>query len=162
MKRLLLAGLVVLLGTVGAMAQNSIIGKWKVASVNAEGMTIDLEKPENTKKLLAAQFAKESGKEADSATINQMYTMFTTVFQGMSIEFTKSGMGIFTMSNPRESGVKTDTARYTVDYAKGIMNTVSKEEGKEKHEQMNIKFEGEYLVMAKEEGETIRLKRSKE
>lgn len=162
MKRLLLAGLVFFLATGGAMAQNSIVGKWKVAGLTAEGMNFDLDKPEQTKKLLAEQFQKQAGKAPDTAMLEQMYTMLTSTFQTMVLEFTSNGKGIVSLNNPMSGEPKNDTASYTVDYAKGIVNTTSKEEGQEKNEQMKFKFEGEYLVMTKEnEGVTLRLRRAK-
>src|SRR5215212_3115453 len=129
LQRSLLIVLVVIIGTASANAQkNSIVGKWKVASLNVEGLSIDLENPEATRKLLADQIQKESGKTPDSATISMAYNMMTMIFEGMRMEFTASGKGIYVIPDP-SSGMKTDTANYTVDYTKGVLNTVSKEDG---------------------------------
>ena len=162
MKRLFIAGIVVLMAAGGVQAQsNTIVGKWKIASLQGGGLSLDLENPENTRKALAEQIAKESGKPADSATLAQTLTMFTSMFENMSLEFTKDGKGIYIMGDGM-GGTKSDTATYTVDYAKGIVKTVSKEEGQAKNEEMTIKFEGDYLTMVKvTDGETVKLRRIK-
>jgi hypothetical protein len=88
-------------------------------------------------------------------------TMLKT-FEDMSMEFTADGKGIVSMSNPATGAIMGDTDTYTVDYDKGVLHTYSKKEGKEKKEQINFKFEGEYLVMKKQDDEeTVRLKRVK-
>lgn len=161
MKRAFLVCLVAITSATGLMAQQSIIGKWKIVGIQAQGINIDLENPVSGKKLISAEIEKQSGKAPDSATVNQAYTMFASMFEGMSVEFTKDGKGI-AMIPDGTGGLKADTASYTVDYSKGIVKTESKEEGMPKNEEMTIKFDGDYLVMIKtKDGETMRLKRTK-
>jgi hypothetical protein len=163
LQRSLFIGLLVIIGSGSAMAQkNTVVGKWKVAAIDIVGLSIDLENPVAAKKLLADQI-KQSGQSADSATIEMAYSAMTMMLDKMYIEFTSDGKGIYVIPDPM-AGTKTDTAAYTVDYEKGLLNTVKKEGGVDKKEQANIKFDGDYLTMVKnnEEKDTIKLKRVKE
>jgi hypothetical protein len=161
MKRLLLVLTAAILSTCLYAQSPSIVGKWKVASVKAGGVDIDMENPASIKKMLADQIQKEGGQAPDSATLNMAYTMVTGVFEKMQFEFTQDGKGV--ISVPDETGtMRQETATYKVDYASGVLSTTSKENGKEKKEDMKIRFEGEYMWMTKGNGqETIKLRRVK-
>ena len=162
MKRIVVGLFMALLCTTAVHAQSkSIVGKWKVASINVEGMNLDLEKPESIRQTIADQMSK-AGQTPDSATLNMMFTRLTSTFEGMQLEFTSNGKAIYVMPDGQGS-LKSDTAAYSIDNTLAEVNTVSKEDGVEKKETMSFKFEGDYLVLTKKEkeGETIRLKRIK-
>jgi hypothetical protein len=145
-----------------AVAQNkTVVGKWTVVGVNAEGMDIDLENPAKSKQQLAIQMQKETGAKADSASVEVAFATMASMIDGMTVEFTSKGKGIFFI--PLPSGeIKSDTASYTVDYAKGVMNTSSMEGGVQVKDKLKIKFEGDYLTMINEEkNEAIKVKRIK-
>src|SRR5688572_12909976 len=139
--------LFILLLSVPALAQkNSVVGKWTIVSLDAEGISINLEKPEESKLRLAAQIEKKTGSKPDSAVLENAYAEMSSLVTGTIVEFTSSGKGIFYA--PMGSGeIKKDTATYTVDYEKGILNTISLEEGQQINVITKIKFEGEYLTL---------------
>ena len=163
MKRLFLFALLAVMACGAAVAQkNSVVGKWKIASINVDGMDLDLENPASIKKMLTEQIQKESGQVPDSNTVNMAYSMMAQALEGMRLEFTAGGKGFFEMPNPMGATQK-DTCSYTMDYATGIMKTVDTKDGKK--EQMTFQFVGDYLVMTKQEAkgpEVVKLKRVKE
>jgi hypothetical protein len=163
MKRIFFLVAVVFVSTISFAQSNSIIGKWKFASITTADFSVDLENPASMKKMLIEQIEKEGGKVPDSVELNAGIEMMSSMFRDMRMEFTTDGKAIAFIPDPSGSGkVIGDTAKFTVDYTKGVMNTVSVKEGKEKKEQMTFKFDGEYLVMTKpDENESIKMKRVK-
>jgi hypothetical protein len=162
MKRVLWIVLLTVIGTTAFAQKNTIVGKWKVAAINAEGLNLNLEDRESMKKMLIEQVEKETGEKPDSASIEAGLNMMISMFETMSLEFAKDGKSKFSMIDPEGSDMKVETGTYTVDYAAGLIRTItSDEDGKEKKEEMKMKFEGDYLVLTKvDKKETIRLKRN--
>ena len=160
-QRLFLAAMVMTISIPVLAQKNNLVGKWSIISLDADGISINLEKPEESKLLFAAQIEKETGSKPDSVMVETAYASLSLMFASMNVEFTPAGKGIFTV--PLPSGeVKKDTSTYTVDYTNGILNTVSIEEGLQKKDKIKIKFEGDYLTVINEEkNETIKVKRSK-
>jgi hypothetical protein len=159
--RLIVAVFIMVLSIPAIAQKKTVVGKWKIVSLDAEGISINLEKPEESKLIFAAQIEKESGSKPDSAMVENAYSSLSTMFATMQLEFTTTGKGIYSVPLPG-GDVKKDTATYTVDYTKGILNTTTIEEGKKKTDNIKIKFEGDYLIMINDEKkETIKVKRSK-
>jgi hypothetical protein len=164
MKKQWLFALVAVLLSVASFAQkNSVVGKWQIASIKTGGLDMNLENPADLKKMMSEQMEKE-GRKPDSAQLEMVFNMLTAVFNGMRMEFKADGTANFVVPNPQGGEPKTELAKYTADYAKGIMTTVSTQKGTEKKEDMSFKFEGEYLILHKEgkgeEGETLKLKKA--
>jgi hypothetical protein len=160
MKRLTLIAFLIAAGTASALAQSkTLVGKWKLSSISTEGITVNVDNPAETKKLLAEQM-KKAGQPSDSAQIEMMYNMVAPMFSSMTIEFTDKGKAFFYVPGP--SGATSDTASYVADYTKGTFVTTSKtESGTEKKETSKFSFEGALLVVENEEkGELIKLKRA--
>jgi hypothetical protein len=139
---------------------NSLVGKWKVASFKAEGIELDLENPEQIKKIMKEQMLKESGKAADSAQLEMIYQILTSTFSQIQMEFTRDGKAKFIVPNTGETDKPKD-ATYTVDYTKGTLTTIEKGGVKEN---LTFTFEGEYLVLTNpaKGNETFKLKRQKQ
>lgn len=113
------------------------------------------------KLLIAAQMEEKTGSKPDSSVVETAYAEMTSVFASVNLEFNSTGKGIYSVILP-SGELKKDTATYTVDYQKGILNNVSIEEGEQKKDTINIKFEGNYLTMINnEKKETVKLKRIK-
>ena len=165
MKRLTLIALLFIAGTVTALAQkNTVVGKWRPSSYIAEGMTVNLENPAETKKLLAEQMKKGTGTEPDSAQIEMIYNMVAGMISKMTLEFTDKGQAYVNVPDMAGTGMPTaDTSTYVADYSKGIFTTTSKnEDGTLKKETSKFSFEGELLVVENtDKGEIIKLKRVK-
>jgi hypothetical protein len=162
MKQMVLVAFLFLAGIGSAVAQkNSIVGKWTISSFSGDGMEINLDKPEATKKALAEQLKGATGSEPDSAQVEMTYKMLSSVFSTMVFEFNADGKAIFQAAGPMGEA-KSDTASYVVDYAKGTITTTSKEDGEEKKESGKIRFEGDLMVWEQDgKKEIIRLKRIK-
>ena len=161
MKRLTLIALLFVAGSMAAIAQNSLVGKWKLSSYSGEGVNVNLDNPAETKKTFAEQLKKETGKETDSAQIEMVYNIVVPMFNSMTIEFTNKGKAYFNMPNAMGVSVA-DTVTYSADYTKGIFTTTSKtEDGNEKKETSKFSFKGALLVVENtEKGEIIKLKRA--
>ena len=162
MKRIFFVLVVIFIGITGFSQKASIVGQWKFASLDTKEFKVDLENPASMKKALVEQIEKEGGAVPDSAALAAGIEMMSTMFKDMRMEFTADGKAIALIPDPGAGSLIGDTATYTIDYAKGIINTVSVKEGKEKKEQINIKFDGEYLIMTKPaEEEIIKMRRVK-
>lgn len=160
MKHILLIGLLVVAGTTFAQ-KNSVVGKWGFAAISTPDFSIDLENPAATKKYLADEVKKESGTVPDSAQLEMAYNMMSMMFKEMSFDFAADGKAVFTAMG-EDGGPKTESVKYTVDYAKGTLTTIETEDGKEKNETVKIRFEGDYLIMENTvKGETVKVKRVK-
>jgi hypothetical protein len=160
MKRLTLIAVLFIAGSLAATAQNSLVGKWKLSSFIGEGTNVNLDNPAETKKALAEQLKKETGKDADSAQIEMMYNIVVPMFNSMTFEFTNKGVAYYSM--PNEMGLTVaDTTAYVADYTKGILTTTSKKDGTEKKESNKFRFEGGFLVIEDtDKGETFKLKKA--
>ena len=154
--------LFILLLSVPALAQkNSLVGKWTIVSLDVLGMTINLEKPAESKLKIASHIEKEKGSKPDSVVVENAYAEMKSMFAGTIVEFTSSGKGIYYVTLP-SGEIKIDSATYVVDYDKGILTTISFEEGQQINVITKIKFEGEYLTLIKgEQQELVVFKRSK-
>ena len=159
MKRLTLIAFLIVAGTFSAFAQNSIVGKWKLSSFSGDGVTVNVDNPAETKRVLAEQL-KKAGQPSDSAQVEMMYNMVAPMFTSVTIEFTNKGQAYFNMPSP--AGGVTDTATYVVNHANSTFTTTSKtESGNEKKEISKYSFEGALLVVENtEKGEIIKLKRA--
>lgn len=162
-KQWLIVVAAVLLSVASFAQKNSIVGKWQIASIKTNGLDMNLENPAALKKMMSEQMEKE-GQKPDSAQLEMVFNMLTAVFNGMRMEFKADGTANFVVPNGQGGEPKTEIAKYTADYTKGVLTTVSNQKGTEKKEDMTFKFEGEYLILHKEdkgeEGETIKLKKA--
>lgn len=163
MKNILLVALFAIIATSSGYAQkNTIVGKWKFASLSTPDFSMDVENPASTKKILLEEIKKEGGQAPDSATLEMAVNMMSSAFKSMSFEFTESGDAIFIAPDADGDGTKTEKAKYTVDYDKGIFTTIEMVEGKEKKETVKISFNGDYMTMENaEKKEVIKVKRDK-
>lgn len=162
MKYTLLIAFMAIIGTGTAYSQkNTIVGKWTFASMSSPEFTIDLENSAAAKKFLVDEIVKEGGQLPDSTTLDMAYNMMASAFHAMMFEFTADGNAIF--SAPGDEGViKKETAKYTVDYTKGMLTTIETLDGKETRESIKISFEGDYLTMEKvDKKEIIKVKKAK-
>jgi hypothetical protein len=162
MKHILLIAFMAILGTGSVYAQkNTIVGKWKFASLSTPDFSMDIENPASTKKFLLEEIKKEGGQAPDSATLEMAVNMMSAAFKSMSFEFTESGDAIF-IAPDEDGGTKAEKAKYTVDYAKGTFTTIETVDGKEKKETIKISFNGDYMTMENvEKKEVIKVKRDK-
>jgi hypothetical protein len=165
MKRLTIICFLLAAGTITAFSQkNTVVGKWKPVSFTTQGISVNLDNPAETKKLIAGQISTATGKEADSAQVEMMYNMVAGMISKMSFEFTSKGQAISSIPDMAGMGIPTtDTASYVVDYEKGIITATSKQEdGTEKKEVSKFHFDGEFLVVDYDgKGEIFKLKREK-
>lgn len=161
MKRLSLIAFLLVAGTISALAQgNTVVGKWKLSTFSTDGLTVNVDNPAETKKLLADQLKKATGSEPDSAQLEMMYNMVVPMFSSMSLEFTDKGKAIFNIPGP-DGKVASETGTYEIDNSKGTLSTVfKKEDGTEKKETLKFSFDSGLLVVENgDKGEITRLKR---
>ncbi len=163
MKRIFFLIALVFAGTITFAQTNSIVGKWKFANLDTKEFKVDLENPASMKKTMIEQIEKEGGTVPDSTTLAAAIEMMVSMFMSMKMEFTADGKAIAFIPSPDGSDeMMMDTASYTIDYTTGILNTISEKNGKEVKEQIIIKFEADYMIMAKpEEQEIIKMRRVK-
>lgn len=161
-KQLLLFVLTLVLAVSGSAQTKSVVGKWKIASLQTAEMNINLEDPQSIRKMMADQMEKGSGQKPDSAQLEMIVNMLTSTFRDLRMEFTAEGEANFTVPNPQGGEAKSEKGTYTADYAKGVMTTTMKEGATNKKENFNIRFEGDYLILGKTgdgPSETLRLKK---
>ena len=150
------------LAVVGSAQTKSVVGKWKIASLQTPEMNIDLEDPASVRKMMSDQMEKGSGQKPDSAQLEMIVNMLTSTFRDLRMEFTSAGVANFTVPNPAGEA-KSEKGTYTADYAKGVLTTTMKDGKQDKKETFNIRFEGDYLILGKTgEGssETLKLKKA--
>ena len=161
MKRLSLIALLLVAGTISALAQgNTVVGKWKLSTFTTDGLTVNVDNPAETKKLIASQLKKATGTEPDSAQVEMMYNMTVPMFSSMSLEFTDKGKAVFNMAG-QDGKVNSEAGTYELDKTKGTISTVFKnEDGTEKKETLKYSFDSGFLVVENpERGEITKLKR---
>ena len=99
-QRLFLAAMVMTISIPVLAQKNNLVGKWSIISLDADGISINLEKPEESKLLFAAQIEKETGSKPDSVMVETAYASLSLMFASMNVEFTPAGKGIFTVPLP--------------------------------------------------------------
>ena len=145
MKYIFALGFLFIMSLSVSAQKKSVVGKWKISSINSAGTDLDLEHPDGIKKMLADEMKKE-GKEADSATVEQTFTTVIGALKSLEFEFTNNGLFLVTATN-MDHKQKTDSLTYTVDYSKNLVKTTSNKNGTPKTNEMAISFDKEYLVL---------------
>ncbi len=149
MKHILFIGALLIASTFSSFSQQtkSVVGKWKLSKVLVEGMTIDVENPEATKKELAKQIEAESGQKPDPAMLDQIMDGMMTAFKDSYMEFKADGKVKLSGTTAGQTQVEEET--YKVDYKTGIITTTGKDN---KKQTMKFKFVGNNLVLDTDEG----------
>lgn len=149
MKHILFIGALLVASTFSCFAQQSksVVGKWKFAKVVADGITIDIDNPEATKKEVAKQIETQTGQKPDDATIDMAMEMMMAAFKDSYMEFKADGTLKMYGSMGGQSQVEEET--YKVDYKAGTITTTTKNK---KAETMKFRFAGNNLVLDTKEG----------
>jgi hypothetical protein len=162
MKQILCIAVAAMMSFTAFAQEGTIVGKWKIAKITAEGMVMNLEKPEEFKAAMAEQM-KAAGQDADDAQLDMAVSMIIGQFDNVSFDYAADGS--YTAVTPDESNpgsTKTIKGTYTFDKATGKLSTTSKEGSKESTKTSTIKFEGDYvIVQPSEEKVVLTLKRVK-
>jgi hypothetical protein len=153
MKHILFIGALLVASTFTCFSQQSktIVGKWKFAKVVADGMIIDIDNPEATKKELSKKMEDESGQKPDPAMVDMAMEMMMSAFKDSYMEFKADGK--VKMSGTMGQQSQVEEATYKVDYKAGTITTTNKNK---KVETIKFKFVGNNLVLdTKEGGKTV-------
>lgn len=131
--------------SVATFAQNkTVVGKWKLSTLTAQGVTFNIEDPQQIKGELKKQF-EASGAQADSAMVEMVFKSIYDALANMVFDFGTNGK--LTMNVSQDGQEKKEEEDYTVDYAKGVI--VSK--GREKEQNIAFKFDNDNLILTVED-----------
>lgn len=148
MKQILFIGALLIASTFSfAQQTKSVVGKWKMSKVLIEGITIDVDNPEATKKELAKQIEAESGQKPDPAMLDQIMEGMMAAFKDSYMEFKADGKVKLSGTTAGQTQIEEET--YKVDYKTGIITTTGKDN---KKQTMKFKFVGNNLVLDTNEG----------
>lgn len=144
MKRIVLFAAFAVLSLSAFAQDKSIVGKWKLTTLNSQGVNFNVDNPEQMKSELKKQF-EASGAQADSAMIDMIFKSMMDALGNMVFDFGSNGKLVVNMSV--DGSQKKEEEDYTVDYTKSLI--ISK--GKEKEQKINFRFEKENLVLVIDE-----------
>src|SRR5215204_4191057 len=100
LSRLTVAVFIMALSMPAVAQKKSLVGKWTIVSLDAEGISINMEKPAESKRIFASQIEKETGSKPDSAMVENAYASLSSMFATMKLEFTSTGKGIYHVPLP--------------------------------------------------------------